>query len=536
MLGANSDSVKCQQKVLKKKTSQNIRSHRSERQCDNDNRSLNLETKEKHSVQHESGNRPRCISEETTNSLNMQDEGQEGQQNRKGRHRPRGCRGRGSRRNRSLHRAAERAAVVDTTEEEETQSRPADSDASDVHNLAGNKRVGFTTQSPAKYERQLFVSDAALDSLGAATIRGDTTHRRQKSDQVLRDDKSMIFGESTKRDSLRALERKPVLSSKDRSMDATRQHHNTAGIPRLASESSDGRAQQRSENSVVRRKSTAYQQSEKAHNSKAYCETRSVQEDLRHQYHLQSKEYSRMNESDSSLSTSFSLSDRSIAAVSLSSKSSSERTIEVSSSYSFCDDVDGRQVEREVLHILLEDAVVLQDGRTSLDSHSSKNEVTNEVKFTTVSEGSLPTDEHSSQLNTCVAIQAPSQSMPHLDELNILPPMQGLQDQVEQPECNSSPLSFPVRTFSRLFCSSDLSSVVGEDVDLTKCASTSSDRTRKERDGSSLFSTSPKSFLMGERKKKRTREANEMERILTDLKENALGIADSGLKWCYRWF
>lgn len=532
MLGAKSDRVKCQQKVLKKKTSQHIRSHRSDRQCDNESRSLNLETKEKHSVQHESGNRPRCISEETTNSLNTQDEGQDGQQNRKGRHRPRGCRGRGSRRNRSLYRAAERAAVVDTTKEDETASHPDDSDAADVHNLAGNKRVGFSTQSPAKYERQLLVSDAAMDSLGAATIRGDTTHRRQKSDQVLGDDESMIFNESTIRDSLRALGRIPVLSSKDHSMDATQQHHNTAGIPTLASESSDGRAQQRKESPLVRRKSTAYQQSEKAHNSKAYCETRTVQEDLRYQYHRQSKEYSRMNESDSSLSTSFSHSDRSIAAVSLSSKSSSERTIEVSSSYSFCDDVDGRYVEKEVLHILLEDAVVLEDGRTSPDSHSSQNE----VKLTAVSKGSSPTYEHSSQLDTCGNIQIPSQSMSHLDELNILPPMQGLQDLKEQPESNSSPLSFPVRTFSRLFCSSDLSGVVGEDVDLTKCASTSSDRTRKDRDGSSLFSTSPKSFLMGERKKKRTREANEMERILTDLKENALGIADTGLKWCYRWF
>jgi hypothetical protein len=305
-----------------------------------------------------------------------------------------------------------------------------------------------------------------------------------------------------------------------------------ADMTTLASESRDGRAQQRTESPYVRPNATSHRQSEKASNAEACCEIHAVQEDFRYQYHLQSKEYTRMNESDSSLSTSFSRSDRSIAAISLSSKSSSERTIEVSSSYSFCDDVDGRYAEKEALHSLLEDAVVLEDGRSSPASHTSQDE----VKFTAVSEGSSSNPENSLFVSSG-NVQAPSKSMPNIEELNILPPMQGLKDQVEQPESNSSPLSFPVRTFSRLFCSSDLSSVVGEgDTDLTKCPSTSSDRTRKERDGSSLFSTSPKSFLMGERKKKRTREANEMERILTDLKENALGIADSGLKWCYRWF
>jgi hypothetical protein len=235
---------------------------------------------------------------------------------------------------------------------------------------------------------------------------------------------------------------------------------------------------------------TSHRQNEKASNAEACCEIHAVQEDFRYQYHLQSKEYTRMNESDSSLSTSFSRSDRSIAAISLSSKSSSERTIEVSSSYSFCDDVDGRYAEKEALHSLLEDAVVLEDGRSSPASHTSQDE----VKFTAVSEGSSSNPENSLFVSSG-NVQAPSKSMPNIEELNILPPMQGLKDQVEQPESNSSPLSFPVRTFSRLFCSSDLSSVVGEgDTDLTKCPSTSSDRTRKERDGSSLFSTSPKSF------------------------------------------
>ncbi len=351
MLSAKSDRVKCQQKALKKKTSQKIRSHRSDRQCDNDNRSLNLEAKEKHRLQHESGNRPRCISEETTNSLNTNEEGQ---QSRKGRHRPRGCRGRGSRRNRSLHRAAERAAVVDT-KEEENESCPAAPDLADVNIVASNRRVGFSgqlTQSPTKNERHFSVSGANY-SLGAATNCGDTTYRLQKSYQRLDDDTSMNFSESTLRESLQVFDRRPVLCSKSHSIDMNQQHNCMADMTTLASESRDGRAQRRTESPHVRPNSTTpHQQNEKTSNAEACCEIHAVEEDFRYQYHLQSKEYTRMNESDSSLSTSFSRSDRSIAAISLSSKSSSERTIEVSSSYSFCDDVDGRYAEKEVLHSL----------------------------------------------------------------------------------------------------------------------------------------------------------------------------------------
>jgi hypothetical protein len=539
MLGAKSDKIKCQQKVLKKKASQKIQGQCSDRQCISDNRTLNLETKEKQKIQNESGNRPRCISEETTTSFNTQDDGQDGQLGKKGRHRPRGCRGRGSRRNRSLQRAAERAAALDT---EEGSPLPA-TDSANVSIVVCTKRVEFSgkqAQIPAQSEkiRQSTISDVD-HSLGAAISCCDTTGQLQKNFQPHKEYNTKT-SESPLRNSFRNLDRSPMPSSSERCTGTTRQHDYMVNVNKPALDSYEGRTQQ-SESSFIRTNSIPGHYCVKSSTMEATLQMDKAQRGFRFQYHLQSMEYTKMNESDSSLSTSFSRSDRSIAAVSLSSKSSSERTIEVASSYSFCDDAEGKYGEKEVLHSLLEDDVVLEDAQ--LSSPTSKTlQVCQKLPSSCSREQPNSTPLHEIPLSACgnpqlgalTNFQVP-QTL-EVEELSILPPMQILQSQAEKPERKESPLSFPVGTISRMFCSSDLSSVVGEDIDLTKCASSSSDRTRKERDGSSLFSTSPKSFLMGERKKRRTREANEMETILTDLKENALGIADSGLKWCYRWF
>lgn len=90
---------------------------------------------------------------------------------------------------------------------------------------------------------------------------------------------------------------------------------------------------------------------------------------FRFQYHVQSKEYTQMEENDSSLSPSFSRSDRCIAAISLCS-STSEHSIEIASPYSFSDEAEETKlVEIDKLHSLPEDSVALEDA----SSYSSKS-------------------------------------------------------------------------------------------------------------------------------------------------------------------
>jgi len=268
---------------------------------------------------------------------------------------------------------------------------------------------------------------------------------------------------------------------------------------------------------------------------------------FRFQYHVQSKEYTQMEESDSSLSPSFSRSDRSIAAISLCS-STSERSIEIASSYSFSDEAEETKlVEKDKLHSLPEDSAALEDassyssksGASSKGSRKRHSECisknpTSDPFFDVQVTSSAKIREHPQ--SEFADIQVPLQAKPATLDFSILPPLDDLNGKEEKIPLKLNSMSFPSQTIPRMFCSSDLSSVIGEDIDMANDVNSTIVQPQKDRDGGSLFSTSPKSFLMGAKKKQRTIEATEMESILTGLKDDAIGIANSGLKWCYRWF
>jgi len=594
------DTIKLHESATNKGDKNRHRPHNSYRRDTHwkDNTNSYQETKEKNHYERaaHSGNRPRIISEETTTSFycqqdsiahheakaasmdvthamphdgdldcssDMDDPESSGHQGKRTRHRPRGCRGRGSRLTRSLQRAAERAVTLQGQKSQQNDTESANGNTGDrlqpalacsiedaiqrTNSVCENIRTQMNSNQNYGFH---------VNSCGAALHRGDTSggfrhqYRLHSNEYMNMKESDLSLSTSfSHSDHIIAALSFYSSSSSERSIDVT-QKDDSKSANTFDMFNIEGI--QKNTNTVCKSDGTQMNSNQKYDFSDAALCSGDMPAGFRFQYHLQSREYMNMKESDSSLSTTFSRSDRSIAAVSFYSSSSSERSIEVAPSYSFSDETEESKLGANDMarceKVKVKDKLQsLPEGVTVLSKSNSS---------TTSQMVPLPCDSGPPRMNNLSAIhpivdssnvylkggpggvlfQIPREAYPSVTAMNILPPMNALCDNKGNRELQARAISFPSDMVPLLPCAGVSVSFGENPTDSNKSVISANERTRKEREGGSLFSTSPRSFLMGAKKKRRTMEVNEMESILTVLKDDALGIADSGLKWCYRWF